>query len=182
MFLERISDPFLRRQFELLYDQLDSRVTAKKEAFVQLEELGKAYSEIQVFQDIPGVGPKGALLFDAMIQTPHRFAKRQSLWRYCKLGVVSRASNGKQIGRRFLDRSGHGILKDVSNRAFRAALNKNDNNEVIQHYELSLLRTHNPVHARLGTQRKILTTMWVLWKNNTTYKPHMFFPIPTQGG
>lgn len=60
--------------------------------------LGEQYPEIEEFQEVPGVGSIGAHLFDAIIQTPHRFSTRQKLWSYCQLGVRSQTSDGKPPG------------------------------------------------------------------------------------
>ena len=82
------------------------------------------------------MGPIGAHTFDAYIQTPHRFAKRNRLWRYCRLAVTDRSSDGKPLGYKRLDKSGVGELKALSHRAFMSAM-KSDN-EVKRFYLQSL--------------------------------------------
>ena len=52
----------------------------------------------------------------------HRFATKQRLWRYCRLGVVKRSSAGKPLAYKRLDRSGRGPLKAVSHQCFVSAL------------------------------------------------------------
>jgi transposase len=37
-------------------------------------------------------------VFDAFIQTPHRFSSKSKLWRYCRLGIKKQSSGGKQAG------------------------------------------------------------------------------------
>lgn len=63
---------------------------------------------------------------------------------------------------------------DVFEQARLAALRRNDDNEVKRFYEGSLAKTHDPVHARLNTQRKILTTRYSIWKRRVAYEPEMF--------
>jgi len=43
-------------------------------------------------------------------------------------------------------------------------------------YRASLARTHDVRHARLNTQRKILTAMWRMWLRRESFDPERFFP------
>lgn len=81
------------------------------------------------------------------------------------MGVLSSEGN--------LDPAGHGELKALSHRADKEALG--DENEVQASYCASLRRTENETLARLNTQRKILATMWGLWKGDTAYNPKLFY-------
>ena len=128
------------------------RVAARR----QFPELGRRYQETQEFQKIPGIGPISAHAFDAYIQTPHRFATKQKLWRYCKLGVRKHSSGGTRVRKEKLDPAGHGELKALSHRAVKEALGGEDKNEVQASYRASLQRTGDKTHPRLNTQRKIL--------------------------
>ncbi|BBO72653.1 hypothetical protein DSCW_00700 [Desulfosarcina widdelii] len=47
-------------------------------------------------------------------------------------------------------------------------------NEVKDFFQNSLKRTYNRQHARLNTQRKILTVMYSIWKKGDAYQPEMF--------
>ncbi|MBU0676887.1 MAG: hypothetical protein KJ626_02120, partial [Verrucomicrobia bacterium] len=101
----------------------------------------------------------------------------QQVWRYAKLGITNRSSDGKPLGFKRLDRNGNSELKAMSYWAWKGSLWKKDQtNEVRRFYERSLARTHNKVHARLNTQRKILSTMWGLWKRKESYRPELFCP------
>jgi len=153
-----------------LHRLLDPTHAEKQAARTELVELGQPYSEIQEFQKIPGMGPIGAHLFDAIVQTPHRFSSKQKLFRYCKLGIESRSS-GDQRAKEQLDDAGHGELKNISYQAFCAARAMEGPNEIKTFYEASFERTGNATHARLNTQRKILESMWALWKNGAHYDP-----------
>ena len=59
---------------------------------------GARYPEIEGFQAVPGMGPIRSHVFDAFIQTPHRFPSKSKLWRYCRLGIKKQSSGGKQAG------------------------------------------------------------------------------------
>ncbi len=103
-----------------------------------------------------------------IIQTPHRFSTKQKIHRYCKLGIESKSS-GDRAAKQQLDDAGHGELKNISYQAFRHARALEEANEIDTFYEASLQRTNNKTHAQLNTQRKIVESMWALWKNDACY-------------
>ena len=94
---------------------------------------------------------------------------QRKLWKYCRLSVSHRSSNGKPLRRPRLDRSGCGRLKDVSRKAFEAAMRRRDNNGFKRAYQRALETTHDAVHARLTVQRKIVSTLRAMWINQTPY-------------
>ena len=122
---------------------------------------------------MPGVGVIGAHVFVAYIQEPSRFESAQQLWRYCRLGIRDRSSDGKPLGFQQLDRCGHGGLKAISYRAWLMAI-KAQRGAVYEFYRASLQRTSDEVHARLNTQRKILHTLWVLWESQQAFDTKKF--------
>ena len=94
------------------------------------------------------------------------------LWKYCRLSITDRSSDGKPLGFKRLDSSGVSELKALSFRAYMAAM-KGDNE--VKHFFLNSLKsTHNRKHARLNTQRKILTVMYSIWKKGEAYRPELF--------
>lgn len=178
-YLSRLREPAVRNQLEGYYLVLDALEGAKAKARGEMIDLGSRYTEIRQFLKLPGVGPIGAHVFDAFIQTPHRFQTKQEVWRYCRLGVIHRESDGRRVGSRRLDRAGNSELKDMSYRVWQAALKRQDANVVKRFYEASLERTYDRTSARLNTQRKIIAALWTLWKNDSAYRENRFFPDPT---
>lgn len=142
----------------------------------EAEALGKRYPKIEKFRAVPGVGKIGSLTFDAYIQTPHRFATKQQLWKYCRLGVTDRSSDGKPLGFKRLDKSGNSELKSMSYNAWKGSLITKEPNAIDCFFRASLDRTHNRTKARLSTQRKILTVLWTMWKNEEEYHPELITP------
>lgn len=180
-YLAELSHERIRTQVESLYRLLDHTHEEKQTALEEMTQLGESYPEIREFQKIPGMGPVGSHLFDAIIQTPHRFSTKQKLFRYCKMGVES-ATSGDQVKIQQLDEAGHGELKNISYQAFCNAQGAEGPNEVKTFYEASLRRTGNEMHARLNTQRKILQSMWALWKNEARYDPDRFLGPASRAG
>lgn len=176
-YLKQVRERAIRRQLKRLYGVMDAAVAAQEDAWQHLQELGRRYPEIELFMEVPGIGPKGAHLFDAYVQTPHRFMNKRKLWRYCGLAIQSRSSDGKPLGYKRLDKSGHGELKAISFRAIQAALRMREDNEVRAFYEASLERTRDHTKARLNTQRKIITVLYSIWKRRAAYRPELFCKI-----
>jgi transposase len=171
-YLVQVREAAVSRQLLRLYRVLDETERMEAASLKDAKQLGRKYPEVQAFKKIPGVGDILALVFDAFVQTPERFATKRKLWRYCQLGIQDRSSDGKPLGYKRLDRSGVSALKAMSFRAFRSAMH--GQNEVKEFYRQSLQRTGNPKHARLNTQRKILATMYGMWKTGEPYRPNLF--------
>jgi len=171
-FLVQVQQRPILLQLKRLYALMDFTADMKQDAKKTMITLGRKYPEIKEFKKMPGISTIGAHTFDAYIQTPHRFARRNRLWKYCRTGVTDRSSDGKPLGFKRLDRAGIGELKAVSYRAFISAM-KSDN-EVKRFYLQSLQRTHNHKHARLNTQRKILAVMLGIWKKGQPYRAELF--------
>jgi transposase len=155
----------LTQSFAVLNQMLASFDSAKQ----AMIEFSQQFREVQLLQTAPGVGIITACRFVAYLQTPHRFSNKRKLWRFCRLGVTRRESNGKRLAHPRLDSAGVGSLKDVSRKVFEAARRTKSANSFKQFYEQSLANTKNAVHARLSTQRKILATLRAMWMSNQPF-------------
>lgn len=171
-YLRRIKHLTIKNQLNRLYSVMDEAEAMQSLALKSIIQLGRKYPEIKEFKRIPGIGDILAHIFDSIIQTPHRFANKRQLWRYSRLGITDRSSDGKPLGFKRLDRSGISELKSLSYQAWMSAM-KSDN-EIRQFYSNSLQRTHSRVHARLNTQRKIIAVMYGMWKRGEAYRPQLF--------
>jgi transposase len=178
-YLNQIKHKAVHNQLTRLYKVLDRTEAMQKLAMQELKQLGRKYPEIAEFKKIPGIGDVGAHIFDAFIQTPHRFANKRQLWRYCRLGVTDRSSDGKPLGYKRLDRSGIPELKALTYRAWMSCMRSD--NEVRRFYSNSLQRTFSRTHARLNTQRKIIAVMYGLWKRGEAYRAQLFLD-PSHSG
>lgn len=178
-YLARVVQPGVRQQLQLLYEMLDCALEVEGKARRLMGQLGQQFGEIAQLRTVPGVGRIGAHVFVAFIQEPGRFATQQQLFRYCRLGIRDRSSDGKPLGFQQLDRCGHGVLKAISYRAWMAAM-KQRRGAVYAFYVASLERTGDEVHARLNTQRKILETLLVLWQIGERFDAQKFLGTAAQ--
>jgi transposase len=178
-YLKQVKHLNIRRQLNRLYSVMDETESMQAKALKAMKQLGRKYREIKEFKRIPGVGDILAHIFDAFIQTPDRFANKRQLWRYSRLGITDRSSDGKPLGFKRLDRSGISELKALTYRAWMSAM-KGDN-EVRRFYSDSFQRTFSRVHARLNTQRKIIAVMYGMWKRGEAYRPQLFLDSSQSG-
>jgi transposase len=167
--LARVESHDLRTAIKQLYEVLDQSVTAQEQARLLMLRAAQAFPEIKLFRTAPGVGPIGSCRFSAYIHTPSRFSSKRKLWKYCRLSVSHRSSNGKPLRRPRLDRSGCGRLKDVSRKAFDVAVRSRQDNGFKRTYQRALETTHDKTRARLTVQRKIVSTLRAMWITRTPY-------------
>lgn len=171
--IDQLQSASLRAELQAKFSFIESVSRQVRHQFERARQTGEQFWEISEFQKMSGIGPVGAHTFSAYIQTPHRFRRRGQLIQFSQLGVRKFTSDGKKVGNERLSKAGHGCLKNLAHVAWKASLSSD--NEVHQFYRRSLQTTGNPTHARLNTQRKILITLWSLWKNNRSYNPEMFY-------
>lgn len=171
--LDQLPQPLLAEELAAQFRFIQHLSHQKDQQFGRLSQTATDFWEISEFQKMAGIGPVGSHIFSGYIQTPHRFRKRSQLIKFCKLAVRTFTSDGRTLRNQRLSKAGHGCLKNVAHIAWKTAVGKD--NEVNGFYQASLARCGNPVKARLNTQRKILTTLWSVWKHKRTYRPEKFF-------
>ncbi|MFN0314732.1 MAG: transposase [Burkholderiales bacterium] len=171
-----------RRILSRLYTQHDHAMTQWRDTLREVRRAGRQFWEIAEFQKVPGIGAVGAHVFSAIVEEPARFAHRNQLIKYARLAITRQSSDGKPLGYQRLDRSGHRELKTLSYHAWRTATKSTTrDNAVKSYYQASRERTHDVRHARLNTQRKILETLWLMWRRRESYRDDKFFPSPPAG-
>ncbi len=168
--LTRVTCPTARASIGQLFDLLEAALKAQREAETLMRKESKRYPEIDRFDEVPGIGPVLACRFSGYIQTPHRFAHKRKVWRYCRLGIAWRESDGQKLSHQSLDRNGCGALKDFSRKAFMGTMRTKEDNAFKRTYRASCLSTGDETHARLTVQRKIVTTLWSMWRKGERYR------------
>jgi len=167
--LRSIEETTYRASVEDLYELLDKTQALCRKAEKRLAKAAENWPIIEYFMEVPGVGLILSCRFVAYVQTPCRFATKQKLWTFSRLGLSHRSSDGKQLSAPRLDHNGNGTLKDLSRKVFEGAKKRDDDNAFKRAYYRYLKTTNNEMHARLTVQRKVLTTLWTMWRNNERY-------------
>lgn len=168
--LDRVRSSVVRESIEDLCEFLDHTVEMWMKAKALMVRVSRRYPEIACFKKVPGIGDVGACRFSGYVQTPFRFSAKRKLWRYSQLGVAKPTSDGKPLGYERLDRNGNPNLKRMSYHAFLGAMRTKEPNRFQRAYNASLARTHNKKHARLNTQRLILSVLLAMWKGGAEYQ------------
>jgi len=169
-YVAKVPSEAARDSIGQLYELLNHTLHAQSEARKLMRRESRKYPEIELFEEVPGIALVGACRFSAYIQTPFRFRSKRKLWRYCRLGITNRRSDGKPLGRQALDWNGNPRLKAFSRFAFIGAIKSKQDNAFKRAYQGTLETTHNKDHARLSTQRKILTVLWTMWRKKENYR------------
>lgn len=156
------------------YRTYDHLITEKKQAQKEYETLGQKYPEIENLRTMIGAGTESVHTFDALVSDPHRFTKKSQLYRFCALSISDKTSDGKSLGYERLEQnSGHKLLKKCSYSIFLAGVRHRT--EIKTYYEAAKKANGgNATRARLTTQRKILATLWAIWKSGQNYDPKLF--------
>lgn len=170
--LSGISNVLLAEEFAEKIECIQYLSERKEQQLQRVKETGRLFWEIEEFLKIPGIGPVGSHTFSGYIQTPHRFRRAGQLIQFCQLGIRKFTSAGKKVRSERLNKAGHGRLKNLAHICWKSSLGAD--NEVNRYFQDCLECVGDPVHARLTTQRKILTTMWALWKNKEPYDANRF--------
>jgi transposase len=167
--LDELQEPSVKRMLAQTFAVLNQMLDVLGQAKRAMIAAAGQFPEVRLLQTAPGVGIITACRFVAYIQTPARFSNKRKLWRYARLGITRRESNGKRLAHPRLDSAGVGSLKDVSRKVFEAARRTKKDNSFKRAFEQSLLNTKNAVHARLSVQRKILATLRAMWLSMQPY-------------
>jgi transposase len=177
--LEKLSEPGLRRRAELLYQELEGLQQLRCQARQEVMQECRKHEAAQRLRSIPFVGPLRAAVLIGRVQTPHRFRSKRQFWTYCGLGLETRSSADYAVQGGQLVRS----KKPV----FIRGLNLNHNHELKnlfksaattasgmpgpfrEFYEARVAKGIDPAMARLTLARKIAAITLSIWKKGETF-------------
>jgi transposase len=141
LLLDELKEPSIKQMLAQSFTVLNQLLEAETQAKQAITAASRQFPEVNLLQTAPGVGIITACRFVAYVQTPARFSNKRKLWRYARLGITRRESNGKRLVHPRLDSAGVGSLKDVSRKVFEAARRTKKDNSFQRFYEQSLANT-----------------------------------------
>ncbi len=154
------------QQFFQIIDLLEQ---SKAEAWRHLLRRLKNQTAYKQLQALPGVGPIIAAGYIALIDTPHRFGRKNKLWAYACLGNRHHSSDGKI----YENRSAHNgcrPLKHLVMQQFNAAVSRTKkDNRFKQQHQAILRRGVGRKAARRHVCRAMLSTLRAMWINREDY-------------
>jgi transposase len=178
--LSKVSNQTPARQLELLWIGYDATSQQVRIARRRLSVLSGKYKIIKFWSLLPGIGLVRATTLFAYLDTPWRFKRKNKLWKYCGVGLQRTTSGTDKKGRPKPARlqlpwAVNRTLKNAILGAAASAINQK-NNLFRQHYERMLEDGIMPSNARHAVARKLLTTMWAMWKTNSRFDENMCEP------
>ncbi|MBN2879298.1 MAG: transposase [Clostridia bacterium] len=171
--LQKLEYRDIAEQLQMLFIGYDAACCQCRIARQKLLVLSRSYPVIKEFQELPGVGIIRAVTFLAYIDTPWRFKRKSKLWKYCGIGLEHTTSGKDKFGqpkpaKLRMPYNCNRTLKDVILGAALSAVRQKQN-PFAQEYERMVANGAIPSNARHTVARKLLTTMWGIWKNSYQY-------------
>jgi len=162
--------PHLLHQAGHFFPLVDTLETMKDETYQAMLKRVKKLPAYDLLLGIPSAGPVVSMGYLAMIVTPHRFSRKNKLWRYARLGNTYHESDGIVYKKR-QSKSGNRVLKWVVIQHFQGAVNrsKRPNRFKRQHQKL-IARGLTRKEARRHVCRSLLSVVRAVWMKEEKYR------------
>jgi transposase len=179
--LAKLAEPGVRVRAEHLYQQLDSLQPLRQQARGELRRESYQHPGVKLLRQIPAIGPIGAALLVALLQTPHRFRTKRQLWAYSGFAVETHDRGEYRGVRGKLQRNRERITvrglndnhnKDLKSLFKSAAISASTRpGPVRDFYVARVEKGMRPTMARLTLARKIATITLTMWKKGVGFHP-----------
>lgn len=164
------SYPHLVHQAKHLFSLIDLLERMKLQTYKAMLGRAKKLSGYDLLLDIPGAGPVITMGYLAMIVTPHRFSRKNKLWRYACLGNAYHVSDDVVYKNR-PSKSGNHILKWVVMQHFQGAVQRTKNLNRFKKQHLKLIaRGLTRKEARRHVCRSIISVVRTVWMKEEPYR------------
>lgn len=169
--LRRLSaHPHLRHQAKHWFAQIDLLEQTKLETFRAVRKRARKQHAFELLTGIPGVADVIAAGYLALIVTPHRFSRKNKLWRYACLGNTYHESD-QVVYRSAPSPSGNRVLKWLLIQHFQAAVHRSRQpNRFKQQHARWLARGLSPKEARRQACRALISTVRAIWMKGEPYR------------
>jgi transposase len=155
-----------RQRFELV----DTLEALKEETYEAMTKRARRQEKTYKLLDgIPGAGPVIVTGYMALIETPHRFSRKNKLWRYASLANKYQRSD-EEVYAKGASKSGNRVLKWVVMEHFQHAVERSKgNNKFKRKYQELLKQGLDGTAARRHVCRSILSTVRAMWLKGEAY-------------
>jgi transposase len=155
-----------RQRFELI----DTLEGLKQETYEVMLKLAKKDKAFAVLESIPGVGPMIATGYQALIETPHRFSRKNKLWSYAGFGNKRHTSDEK-VYEEHASHCGNRPLKWLVLEHFLHAVQcARKENRFKRYYEALRRKGLDETAARRTVCRALLSTVRAVWMKGEPYR------------
>lgn len=163
--------PSLQQQAAQFYQTIDSFEEYKKQTKESMTKIARRQPGFDLLRTFPGVGDIIACGYLAILVTPHRFSRRNKLWRYASLGNVRHISDDTDY-KKGHSRTGNRALKWLLSQHFQAAVHRNvrGRNRFKEKYLSLVTSGMREAVARRHVCRNILSAILAAWKKGEAYR------------
>jgi transposase len=155
-----------RQRFELV----DTLEKLKDETYAAMVKLAKKQKAFELIDGMPGAGPVIACGYIALIDTPHRFSKKNRLWKYACLANKYHQSD-EAVYENAASSSGNRVLKWVVVEHFMHAVEQSrTENRFKRQYEGMLKKGTDKTAARRQVCRALLSAVRAMWIKEEAYR------------
>jgi transposase len=169
--LERLKDsPAHHRQAGQLFVLIDTIEAMKQDCLKAMVAQARKEPGYRPLNTIPGIGPVLACGYIALIATPHRFSRKNKLWRYAGLGNTLHISD-ETVYQDRPSKSGNRLLKWVVTQHFMGAVERPEKDNLFKRrYERLLREGHSTKVARRHVCRSLLSVVRAVWMKGEAYR------------
>jgi transposase len=169
--LARLADsPALMRQAEHLFVLIDEIEVMKQECLKTMVKAARKDQGYDLLRTMPGAGPVVTCGYMALIGTPHRFSRKNKLWRYAALGNALHISD-KRVYQDRPSKSGNRALKWVVVQQFMGAVERSkQENHFKRRYAQLRARGLDLKTARRQVCRSMLSVTRAIWMKGEPYR------------
>jgi transposase len=169
--LDRLKgSPPLRRQAKRLYILVDTLEAMKQESLERMKREAGKEKGYRLLLTIPGVGPVVACGYIALIGTPHRFSRKNKLWRYAGFGNTLHISDERVYADR-PSKTGNRLLKWVVGQQFMGAVERTRKDNIFKRRYARLRREgHSAKVAKRHVCRSLLSVVRAVWMKGEAYR------------
>ena len=162
--------PHLLHQAKHNFALVDAFQRMKLQTFKAMVKRAKKAQAYSLLLGIPGVGPVIASGYVAMIVTPHRFSRKNKLWRYACLGNTHHESDDVVYKKR-QSGSGNRVLKWVVIQHFQGAVERSKKlNRFKKQHGTLMARGLTRKGARRHVCRSLVSVVRAVWMKGEPYR------------
>lgn len=162
--------PHRKHQAEQLFSLVDQLETLKQETHEAMTRRSRMLRAYRFLDGIPGAGPVVATGYLAMLETPHRFSKKNKLWKYAGLGQ-SRHESDAVVYQDHASSSGNRVLKWVVFTHFQRAVEGTKTpNRFKRMFQALQARGVGYGTARRHVCRALLSVVRTIWIKEEPYR------------
>ncbi len=165
--------PHLRHAASQRFKIVDTLEDLKEKTYEKMVKLARKKSAFALLDGLPGAGPVIVTGYLAMIETPHRFSRKNKLWSYAALGNRLQTSDDKVYDSR-ASKCGNRVLKWVVIEHFTHAVEcARQSNRFKRKYDELCRKGVNPTAARRHVCRALLSTVRAMWMKGEAYRDNL---------